>query len=502
MRKILKELGSHSLTYLVGNIAISASSILLLPLYTRYLSKADYGILEILDSLNSVLLIVFTSGLGAAYGKFYSEAASDSEKKTLFGTSFWFVASFSTCCIAVLALFRPQLAHALLGSYELSGLITIGLIIMWSNPIYIVGTYYLNVNKMPKTFLVFSIAKLIVNILFNVFFIVHLSYGVKGMMLGELLSTGIVGIFMFALIVYKNGLPFEAALLRKSLVFGLPIVFSMLCAALMHRTDRYLLQKFTSLEAVGIYGLGYKLPFMLGSLLLTSFGRIWNSSAQFEIARQENWQKIFSRVTTYFFIVVVLCEFTLAILSTTILKVLTAPAYYAAAPVIQILAVGVTVYSLHNFFIVPALIKNKTWYLPISFLAAAVLTVALDYVLLPRFGYMAAAWVMVTAYAVFSATIYLTLNRFYSVPYEFGRMGSLFVIGIALILLNNATMLPGQTVEILKQMGLACVLPAFILFGPFLKEDELREAVAFSARFSPSLSRWYARRRRVPLPEI
>jgi O-antigen/teichoic acid export membrane protein len=498
MRKILTELSVHSLAYLVGSIAISASSILLLPLYTRYLTKSDYGVLEIMDSLNSVLLVVFMAGLSPAMGKFHNESITEAEKKEVLGTSFWFVLAFSSFWIAILAFFRADLARVFLGSENRTSLMTIGLLIMWVNPVYILATYVLNVHKMPGTFLAFSMAKLFVNVLFNLYFIVDLGYGAKGMLLGELFSTLITGVFLIWLIVAKNGLPFNPAFLRKALMFGLPFVPAMLCAALMHRADRYLLQSFGSLEAVGIYGLGYKLPFMLGSLLLQSFGRIWSSSAQFEIAKQDNWREIFSRVTTYFFTIIVVAEFSLAILSTTVLKILTAPAYYAAAPVVQILAAGVCIYSLHSFFSVAAVIKNKTWYLPISYLIAAILTVGLDYLLLPRFGYIAAAWVMVGAYTVFSASIYITLNRFYPVPYEFGRMAGLFLLALALLVINNVLRLSHEATEVAKQFFLVSVLPVFLLFGPFLRLDEQQEIVRFTCKFFPTLSGWYAKRRKIP----
>lgn len=498
MRKILKELGSHSLTYLVGNIAISASSILMLPLYTRYLSKSDYGILEIIDSLSSMLMILFMSGLGSAYGKFHNEANTDKERKVVFGTTFWFILVSSTVWIGALAFFQEGLAKVLLGSSSLTGLMGIGLVSMWINPVYILGTYYLNVHKMPGIFLMFSLGKLFVNVACNLFFIVHLSYGAKGMLYGEIISSVSTGLILFWIIVRRNGLPFNPKLLKHTLVFGLPFVPSLLCAALMHRADRYLLQQYTDLASVGIYGIGYKFPFMLGSLLLQSFGRIWGSSTQYEIAKQKNWQHLYSRVTTYFFVVVVIAEISVGILAPTILEVLTTPPYFPAAPVIQILAVGFCIYSLHNFFSVAAIIKNKTWYLPIPYVVAAVVAIVLNYLLLPRFGYMAAAWVTVGTYTIFSATIYFTLNRFYPIPYEWGRMGILFLLGVALMVASNMWRFDSQAAEIMKQLAMLFVLPAFVLLGPFLKRDEAAEVALFLSQASPRLARLYGRIRRTP----
>lgn len=500
MRKILKELGSHSLTYLIGNVAISASSIVLLPLYTRYLSKSDYGAIEILDSLSSILLIIFMSGLGPAYGKFHYEATSEDEQKKVFGTTFWFVFLLSTAGTLGLAVFRAPLAKIFLGDSSMSNLMFVGLVTMWINPIYLLGTYYLNVRKMPGAFLVFSMSKFALNIAFNLLFIVKLDYGAMGMFIGDLLSSFFIGIWLYWTILAKHSLPIDVRFLKKAIVFAFPLVPSLLCAALMHRADRYLLKQYADLAVVGIYGIGYKFPFMLASLLLQSFGRIWGSSAQYEIAQQKNWKEIYSRVTTYFFSIIVVCEVSLGVVSHTVLRVLTTPEYYAASGIIQILAAGVCIYSLHNFFSVAATVKNKTWYLPISYSLAAITSIGLNYLLLPHFGYIAAAWVTVAAYTVFSVSIYLTLNRFYPVPYEFGRMGLLFALGIAIMLLNMKIQFESLHWEIGKEMAFLTVLPAFILFGPFLKKDEAEEFAALMGKFLPWVANAYRKFRKLPPP--
>ncbi|MEO7426452.1 MAG: oligosaccharide flippase family protein [Fibrobacteria bacterium] len=497
MRKILKELGSHSLTYFVGSVAVSASSIVLLPVYTRYLSKTDYGILELLDSMNSMLLILFMSGLGSAYAKFHNDTIDERGRKEVFGTSFWFILGSTTVWVALLNMHSGGLARQLLGSEAHGGLISINLAVIWVNTLYILFTYYLNVHKMPGAFLGFSLAKLGINIGFNLYFIVHLSMGPKGMLLGDVLSSSITGLVLFIIIVRRNGLPFRLRLLRQALYFGLPFVPSLLCAALMHRVDRYLLEKFTSLGAVGIYSIGYKLPFMLGSLLMQSFGRIFGTSAQFEIAKQENASRIYAKITTYFFIVITVAEFTLGILSTSVLRILTVPAYYPAAPIIQIVAAGVCVYSLHSFFLVAALVKNKTWHLPISYFVAAMTAVVLNYVLLPRFGYIAAAWVMCLSYLFFTTTLYFSLNRFYPIPYEFKRMGVLFLVGVATMLSGNALTLASVYLDTGKQILLVCVLPAFVLLTPFLKREEAEEVAKGLGRFLPRAALWYRKVRKI-----
>lgn len=494
LRKTVKELGFHSLIYMLGGIASSIASIILLPVYTRFLSTADYGILEIIDNMRGQLIVILLAGFMPAMAKFYKEADSEDEQKKVVGTSFCFILFASLIWLICLFLFDKPAARFLLGHVDLILYIDLGIVLLFIQAMFTTGNTYLNIRKQSKLFLVVSLIKLCLNIGANLYFIVGLRLGAKGMLLGELVSSGLIGIFVAGYLITQNGLPFRFKFLARMLKFGLPFIPNFFSAALMHGADRSVLRpRWPSVSNIGIYGLGYKFPFMLNYLLLYSFGRIWNASVMYEVAKQENYQRTYAKVTTYFMTLYIVCQYVIVVMAPTIVKVLAAPEYFEAWRVVQIVGLGVCFYSLHNFFITGAYIKSKTWYLPISHILAAFVNIVLNWYLLPQYGYLAAAWNTVITYFLFSALNFFLFRKVYPIPFEFRRLGFIFGAGILLALLSNALHIQNSILEFAKQLVFSAILPLILLFGTYLSLDEKESLREELHKIHPKLAGVYTR---------
>ena len=111
----LKRLGRHSLVYGLGGLVSRILAVLLLPLYTHYLTRADYGAIETLLALTAVLVIVLRAGITSAFFRFYFDAQTPEDRVLLVRRSFWFTMTMATAGLVVgLALAEP-IAHALNG---------------------------------------------------------------------------------------------------------------------------------------------------------------------------------------------------------------------------------------------------------------------------------------------------------------------------------------------------------------------------------------------------
>ena len=83
IKEAVLKLGKHSLIYGLGNIATKIVSILLLPLYTAYLTPSDYGVLQICNVLNSIIVIILVMGSSSALFKvYYNESNSENRKQS------------------------------------------------------------------------------------------------------------------------------------------------------------------------------------------------------------------------------------------------------------------------------------------------------------------------------------------------------------------------------------------------------------------------------------
>jgi O-antigen/teichoic acid export membrane protein len=491
MSKIFKELTSHSVLYMIGSVANLASSILLLPVYTRFLNKVDYGLLEMTDTINAFMLIILMSGFGPAVAKLFNDARDEKERKDVIGTIF--TSSF-VCGILwgiILYMFRSQLSVLLLGDDKFIPQMTIAIGVLIVSPAVTIGNYQFNLYKRPKSFVVVGLIRLVVNVSLNLFFIVHLRMGALGMLFGEFSTSILQALFFAVYIKIFNGLPFNILILKRALKFGLPFIPAMLGATIMHRADRYLVQNYCSLADMGLYGIGFRFPYMLSTIMISSFGQVWNSTGLYDVAKMKDGRIVQARLATYYFMLITLADLGLAFMGSTIIRVLTTSEYYPAFQVLQIISISMIIYSLHQFFYTGALVKNKPWLLPASYTIAAIVNVTLNILLLPKFGYMAAAWVSVATYSVFGAVLYFLCNPLYPIPYEFKRMGGLLSLGILLLIVNNKFMVSNWILDAGKQALLYLILPVFALFGPFLRNDEIIEFSQLLDKINPSVGAVY-----------
>jgi O-antigen/teichoic acid export membrane protein len=175
----------------------------------------------------------------------------------------------------------------------------------------------------------------------------------------------------------------------------------------------------------------------------------------------------------------------------TVIRILAAPEYFEAWRVVQIVGLGMCFYSFHQFFITGAFIKNKTWFLPISYTLSAGINIALNWYFLPKYGYFAAAWNTVLTYLVFSTIGFLLFRKIYPIPFEFRRLAGLLGLGIGLVILNNMVLLQHNVLEGVKELLLAGLFPLFLLFGPYLAQDEKESLCEELHKIHPSLARIY-----------
>ncbi len=492
LKKTLAELGSHSFIYLIGSVLSVLSGIVLLPVYTRFLVPSDYGILEIVDGLRGFLVVCLLLGLLPAMTKFYKSEDDPQAQHRVMGTVFWLVLGSSVAGAAIFAAMAPWIADVALGNRGYADIARLTALLLLLESLLTYCTSYLNTLKASRLFVLVSLVRLLIGIAANLWFIVVWQLGPRGMLYGELVSLAVVLLYLMIKVTRETGLRVDFSLVPRMVAFGLPFVPAVTLGALLHRADRYLIQHYQSLAQVGLYGLGYKFPFLLNSLLLGSFDRAWSSSIMYDVDRMADSQRIYAKITTYFFALFLVCLTALACMAQTVVRVLANnPEYFSAWVVVQIVSLGVTVYAVHNFFIMGAFLRNKTSYLPVAYFVGAAVNIGLNVLLIPRFGYLAAAWVTVISYAAFSLSCYLLFRKIYPAPYEFGRMAILLVFAALTVLLDNAVVLSNPWVEGVKEAAFALAVPLFLLLGPFFSSEEKTHISQLLHRIHPRLGTSY-----------
>jgi len=219
-------------------------------------------------------------------------------------------------------------------------------------------------------------------------------------------------------------------LLRDALRFGLPrIPHGIAQQVIGPGTDAYLLRLFLALPrdaragAIGLYSVNASLGLAM-KYFLSAFETAW-APFYFATMKEADAKRTFAGITTYGVAVLVLLAAGLAAVSTDLVRLMTKPAYVAAAGVIPWITVGVVFQGFYLLTSIGLNITKHTEYYPVATAIGAAVNVAANALLIPWIGVYGPAVANAASYAVLAGVAHHLSQRFYPVRYEWGRLARL-----------------------------------------------------------------------------
>jgi O-antigen/teichoic acid export membrane protein len=426
----LKELARHSAIYGVGSVVSSLIAVFLLPLYTRYLTRADYGAIETLVAASAVLTIFLQAGINSAFFRFYFDSGEPEERTRVVRTSFWFTMGGATVGLAVGVLLAPEISSLLFATDKRAGLVRAAAVLLWANLNYQQMTSLFRVEQRSVAYVIASLTNVSITIGATILLVVGLHKGATGALVGNFAGTLCV---YFPLLVYRRfqlGLQFDRHLLRRMNAFGLPLVPSALALWVNNFSDRLFLVKLSGAAEVGLYSIGIRVSSAI-VLLLTAFRTAWPAFA-YSIDDEREARTTYGYVLTYVLLIVCWSSLALGALAPWIVHLLTTTRFYSAQRVVALLAFSNA--AMAGFMVVSIGIgrARRTRFNWIITGSAAVVNIALNVALIPPYGMIGAAIATLVSFTFMFAFMAWHAQRVYPVPYQWRRVAILVSTAAAL----------------------------------------------------------------------
>jgi O-antigen/teichoic acid export membrane protein len=463
----LKELLRHSAIYGLGSIVARVVAVLLLPVYTRYLSPSDYGLIETLVALSAVLTALVAQGMKSAFFRFYFDSAETARRLLVIRTAFWYVLAASTAVLVLGVALAPQISWLLFDTRSHSELVIAAFAGLWVAMNYEQLTSLFRVEQRSSAYVAATLTNVTITIAATILLVVVLDQGPLGVLVGNLTGTAVV---YAALLVYNRralGLQFDRSLLREMNRFGLPLVPSAVALWLTNFSDRFFLVKLADTHEVGLYSIGVRIASAI-VLLLTAFRMAWPAFA-YSIEDDREAKRTYSFVLTYVVYVCCWLALTLGLLAPWILKLITTEPFYPAENVVAPLAFGVAAFGA---FVVVQIGTGRARQTKSNWVvtgAAALVNIALNLILIPPYGRMGAAIAMVSAYTLLFLGMAWRAHRVFPVAYQWRRVATLAAAAVGLTVLGKSLDVP-----LGAAIGLAAAYPLVLLFLGFYLPAERR----------------------------
>jgi len=472
----LRELTRHSFIYGVGGLVSRFLAVLLLPLYTHYLSPADYGAIATLIAGSAVATVLLRAGAGYGFIRFWFDTDDPDYRKRLLRTIFWFQMLMATLGLLFCVVFASEIASWLsLDSHKLSSsgtsLVIATGVLLWVNVNYAQLTNLFRAEQRAVAFSVATLANIAITVPLTILFVVHYDLGPLGVLVGNFSGTLVIYLVLVAYRREQLGLQFDRRLLRAVNRFGLPLVPSALALWVTNFGDRFMLIKLTpaasNLTQVGQYALAVNIGSVM-VLLFTAFQTAWPAFA-YGIRDEGAAKRAYAYVMTYLVLLASWASIALSLLAPWIVRIL-APSnhhFWPAADAVPALAYSSVFYAGFIVVTVGAGRTKNTQFNWIAAAVAAVVNFTLNLWLIPAYGMLGAAYATLIAYAVLMVVRTWNAQHIYPVPYQWRRVGVVLVAAGALTLAGK--LLPSS---LALAIGLTIVYPLALAVLGFYQPAE------------------------------
>lgn len=428
-----KSLVRHGLVYGLGQIALRFASILLLPVYTRYLTPADYGVIALVDVVVGLLGIVVGGHAAAAATRQHFSPNWEGRRGTVWWNGVWFVCLADLIVIAPALLALGPLSALTFGSGVVRGetWLLLGLLTLALSPFEQMGLAYLRAEKRSVAVVVLSIARLLFNIAANLTLLNVLESEVMAVLLGNLLTALLALVLTLAASIWRLGfaLP-DRSLLGTMWKFSGPLLVTGFASLVMHEAGRYSLRWFADLSDVGVYGLAQQIGQGMNALIIMPFTMIyWTMILEVAARPYANW--FYATVFRVFVGILATALLGLSVFAPEIFALLIGPNFQSAVELVPITCLAYFVFSLHTHFSIPAVIAERTSLMIGPALAGAAVTVGSNVLLVPSLKAMGAGLASLLGFTVYSFGGFLIYRRIRNVGFALGEL-ALLLAGIIL----------------------------------------------------------------------
>jgi O-antigen/teichoic acid export membrane protein len=502
----IRELSKNMAIYGLGDVAVSIVNFLLLGVFVKYLTAADYGVLGLLGSVEVVAKIVFRFGLDGSFMRLFYEVDDEASRQRLASTIFFFLLGLNGAVVGVLLAAAPAIARALLGGPAHALALRFVLLNTFLIGFTFLPFHVLRIERRAVTFSILTLSRAVLTIVLRLVLVINIGLGILGVVLADLVVTiALIGVMVrwFGPLIRAM---FSRAVLRDALAFGLPRVPHAAAQQVMAVGDKPILKLFTTFHEIGIYSMAVSFG-LTQKLFLSAFEYAW-APFYYAAVREPDAPRVFRIVTTYGVAALALLTAGLSSIGGDLAKAMTHgfflapddPRWQAFASVITWTSIGVLLQGVYLLTSIGLNITKRTQYYPIATAAAAGTNVALNFLLIPRYGIVGAAWANGAAYATQAALGFMFSQRFYRIDYEWGRLAR--VAAIAIVAAAIARMLPSVRLAGVDPRASMASIPDVLLRGATVVVV-YGGLLAITGFFNPAELRWLrALGRRRPMPDV
>ena len=461
--------------YLIGNLMQKATAFVLIPLYTRALSTAQYGLLDLANTVVNLLLIVAAAGVPAAINKCYHrDCRDDADRARLAGTAFLFTIVATGGLALIGWALEDRLAGVLFHGPE--GLLVYRYTLAWLVLAQLASISFEWVRAAGRSSLYvgFSLTQLAVQFVCIVVLVHWFGMGLAGVLAGNVAGLVAVNLIGGTVLARRTKWTIDRRLLAAMASFGITMIPVFVSGWVVNVSDRFFVQSMVGLGALGIYALGYKFGALVDLLIVMPFQRAW-TPIFFQMAGDPRAPQFLARVTTYLTGGMGLASLAVILAVPPLLRLIASPDFLGASRVVPLICLAYALGGIANCLGNGLIVAGKVRLIAGYALVAGLTNLALNFLLIPWMGVYGAALATVLAFAVQLGGILGSLSRWYPVRLEWRRVSGLTASCMAPYLASCALPQLSLVPDLAVRLVLFATCPLLIVALRLVSAEEITD---------------------------
>jgi O-antigen/teichoic acid export membrane protein len=481
-RRSFSRMGRNTAFYSFAGLAARVTSVIMLPVYTHYLTPAQYGILALLDVAVDIANILFAAGTRAGLQRFYFKAADDDQRLSVVFTAWVLENGLTWLGALALILGSGFVYHRMMSDGGSPALVQLAALNFGLGAAVGVPMAFLQIKQRALPYSAILLSKLVMQVIFNLLFLVHFGMGVASILLSTMIVNIVLGVGLSIYLLSVTGIRFSRLALTDLRRFGVPYQLATAAAFVLAFGDRFFLEHSHGLAEVGVYGLAYTFGFLLYQIATTPFLRAWEPQRFVAISdAKEERDRAMSRGFLYFNLVVLTVATGLAVYVRPVIAILTSAPYHTASSLVPLILGAYVIQGWGDVTKFGIDVSERTRLYTYASWAAAGVVLVLYATLIPPFGGYGAAIATTIAFAVRFALGYFWSHRVWPISYGWGRVARLTMI--AVVTSAYVAIWPAASIVTQLLQGTVAIVVYGLLTWGFVLAPAERRALLDAVRF-------------------
>ena len=423
-----------SVWFLASSFLQRAINAITTPIFTRVLTSAEYGQFNVFQSWKGILSVFIT--LNIFYGVYNTGLVKFAERRNEFISSMQgLLVSLVLVWCAVYCVFQRAFnALFSLSTFQMLCMF----VILWADGVRAFWAGEQRVRYQYRTLVFVTLLSSIVHPAIGIILILHSKDKVTARIIGIAAVNLIFFSWMFAAHMRRCAKPFSAYFWRYALKFNIPLIPHYLAQTALNSSDRIMIERMISAEAAGLYSLAYSI-----SMIMVMFNSALTQALSPWVCEKMKYRREteIARVLEPCLIFIACVNILMIIFAPELVAIFAPPSYYEAIWAMPPVIMTVFFLYLYDVFSYYEFYFERTSFISLATIVAAVLNLGLNYLFIPLFGYVAAGYTTLVCFALYALGHYVVMKS------------------VARDYLDGNAILPGKTVLL--------IAVAFLTLGAF-----------------------------------